>query len=82
MFQFENTYNCPLKVSTWIIAELAQAGVEGAVTLALVPRVESDVIDCNESSVSAGLITLRLGNGFKQQLGLRISVSTAGNLNI
>ena len=64
------TYHLPLKVSVLIIAELAQAGVEGAVTFTFISRFELDVINCDKSTIPSGLIALRLGDGFKKQLKL------------
>ena len=64
------TYHLPLKVSVLIITELAQAGVESAVTFTFISRFELDVIDRNKSSIPSGLVTLRLGDGFEKQLKL------------
>ena len=58
----------PLKVSVLIIAELAQAGVESAVTFTFISRFKLDVINCDKSTISSGLIALRLGDCFKKQL--------------
>ena len=58
----------PLEVAVGIIAELAQAGVEGAVAGALVSGPELDVVDGDEASVPPALVSLRLGDGLEQQL--------------
>lgn len=64
------TYHLPLKVSVLIIAELAQAGVESAMTFTFISRFKLDVINCDKSTIPSGLITLRLGDGFEKQLKL------------
>ena len=62
------THHLPLEVAVRIVAELAQAGVEGAVAGALVPGPELDVVDGDEASVPPALVSLRLGDGLEQQL--------------
>ena len=62
------TYHLPVKVRAVRVLESAESRVEGAVSRALVPALELDVVDRNEAAITPALIRLVLGDRLQNDL--------------